>query len=518
MNGAESLLRSLMNCGVDVCFTNPGTSEMHFVSAVDRVPGMRCILALFEGVAAGAADGYARMADKPASTLFHLGPGLGNAMANLHNARRARSPIVNIVGDHATYHRKFDAPLTSDVAAFAKPVSNWIRDAGTPEGMGPAAREAVIAAMNAPRGVATLIAPADCSWAGAPEPVADPPVLPEVPKAEEGAVVTAAAALRSGEPAALLLNGRALTEKGIELAGRIAAATGARVYCDTFAARQPRGAGRPVVTRLPYFPELVLQTLEGVRHLLAVETRAPVAFFAYPDKPSELMPPGCQLTVLARADQDGPDALARLAAELDADKVEPLRQAAGSARQASGPLNPETMALAVDALMPENAIVVDEAITAGMHLQSVTAGSAPHDWLTVSGGAIGGGMPVATGAAVACPDRKVLNLQADGSGMYTLQSLWTQARESLNVTTVILANRSYRILNVEHVRMGQGQPGPKAHDLMSLDRPNLDFVKLAEGMGVPASRANTAEEFAAQLRKSLQEPGPNLVEAMIQDQ
>lgn len=517
MNGAEALLRTLMHCGVDICFTNPGTSEMHFISAVDRVQGMRCVLALFEGVAAGAADGYARMADRPASTLFHLGPGLGNAMANLHNARRARAPIVNVVGDHATYHRKYDAPLTSDVAAFAKPVSNWVRDAGTPDGMAAGAREAVLAAMSAPRGVATLIAPADCSWQETSGPIIEPLVPGTVPTADDGAITAAARILRSGEPAGLLLNGQALTEAGVELAGRIAAHTGARVFCDTFAARQPRGAGRPVITRLPYFPERVLETLNGLRHLVLVETRTPVAFFAYPGKQSELLPPGCSGLVLARPDQDGPDALAKLADELGARDSEPVRQERIVVDRPVGALNPETLARATAALLPENAIVVDEGLTAAMHLGMFTAGAPAHDWLTISGGAIGGGMPVAAGAALACSDRKVLSMQADGSGMYTLQSLWTQARESLDVTTVILSNRAYNILNIEHHRMGQGDPGPKAHDLMSLDRPDLDWVKLAAGMGVPAARVTTAEQFASQLEAFLREPGPNLIEAMVRD-
>jgi acetolactate synthase-1/2/3 large subunit len=515
MNGAESLLRTLVNGGVNVCFTNPGTSEMQFVAAADRVPGMRCVLGLQEGVVTAAADGYARMANNPAATLLHLGPGLANGLANLHNAMRAAMPIINIVGDHATQHRKLDPPLHSDIATYARPVSGWIHEVTSAEEIPEATYDAITAALGPPGRIATLIVPADCSWDTAPDPITDPVLVPDFERVPQDAVDAAAAALRSGEPAVLLLSAYALREKGLELAGKVAAATGARMMCDTFNTRLQRGAGRVPVERLPYFPERVLEALSGVRHLIIVGSRAPVAFFAYPGMPGELTPPGCAVHVLARTDQHIIDALKRLVSAVGAEKTEPVRQPAQRPVQIQGPLSGDTIALSLAALMPEQSIVVDESISDGFSVMPRTAGAPPHDWLFITGGAIGQGMPMATGAAVACPDRKVISLEADGSAMFTLQSLWTQARESLDVTTIIYANRRYRILEIEHERVGAGAPGPKAQELFSLSRPNLDWVRLSEGMGVPARRVHSAEAFHRQLAAYLREPGPNLIEAWI---
>ncbi|MBI1731744.1 MAG: acetolactate synthase large subunit [Gammaproteobacteria bacterium] len=515
MNGAESLLRTLVNGGVNVCFANPGTSEMQFVAAADRVPNMRCVLGLYEGVVTGAADGYARMANNPAATLLHLGPGLANGLANLHNAMRARVSIINIIGDQATWHRKNDPPLYSDIAAYARPVSGWVRDVSTAQEIPEAAYSAIAAALGPPGQIATLIVPADCAWSDADEPITDPVLVPDFERASEDAVQAAAAALKTGEPAVLLLSGYALREKGLELSGKVAAATGARLLCDTFNTRLQRGAGRVPVERLPYFPERVGEMLAGVRHMIIVGSRPPVGFFAYPGQSGELTPPGCAVHVLARPDQHIIDALKRLVSMVGAEKADPARQPAQRPTLIQGPLNGDTIALSLAALMPEQAIVADESISDGFSLLKRTAGAPPHDWLFITGGAIGQGMPLATGAAIASPDRKVINLQADGSAMYTLQALWTQARESLDVTTIIYANRRYRILEIEHERVGAGAPGPKAREMFSLDRPNLDWVRLAEGMGVPARRVHSAEAFHRQLAAYLREPGPNLIEAWI---
>lgn len=515
MNGAESMLRTLVNAGVDVCFTNPGTSEMQFVAAVDRVGGMRCVLGLFEGVVSGAADGYARMTERPALTLLHLGPGLANGLANFHNAMRARVPVVSVVGDHATHHRRYEAPLASDVAAYAKPVSGWIRDVQSAAEMPEAAHAAVAASLGPPGQIATLIVPADCSWDESEEPLTDPVVFPGFPKVAEEAVEEAARALLSGEPAALLMSGYALRAAGLEWANRISRATGARVICDTFNTRLERGAGRAPIERLPYFAELAIETLRGLRHLVLVGTQPPVGFFAYPGLPSELAPPECAMHALAAPGDNVINALKRLAARIGADKVAPALQELAPPAPPQGELTPETVGAALAALMPEDAIICDEAISAGMPLMPLTAAARPHDWLFGTGGAIGHGLPVATGAAVACPDRRVICLQADGSAMYTVQALWTQARESLNVVNVIFANHEYRILTIEHLRVGGGPPGPKASALFSLDDPRIDWVALSRSLGVPARRATTAEEFTRALAASLAEPGPSLIEAAI---
>ncbi len=521
MNGAQALIETLTGSGVDVCFANPGTSEMHFVAALDTVAGMRGVLALFEGTVTGAADGYGRMASRPAAALLHLGPGLGNGLANLHNARRARTPLVTVVGDHATYHKRYDAPLESDIDSIAATVSGWVRRCERAADVGAAAAAAVAAAAGPPGQVATLILPADTSWSQGGVPA------PPVPAAAPGSVPddlieTAAAALRSGEPCVLLLGGPGTRQAALLAASRITAATGARMLCETFPARLERGAGLPAVDRLAYLAESAAAQLAGTKHLILAGARSPVSFFAYPGQPSDLVPAGCRVLQVGSPAQDVAGALAHLADVVGSAAsaagapagTEPARQPARRPGLPAGKLTGESVADVVGALLPEAAIVVDEANTAGSWLPAATAGAPRHDWLTLTGGAIGQGLPLAAGAAVACPDRPVLCLEADGSAMYTISALWTHAREELDVTTVIFNNRSYDILNMELQRVG-AHGGPKAKELLDLSRPDLDFAALASGMGVPASRAATCEELAKQLERALAEPGPHLIEAAL---
>jgi acetolactate synthase-1/2/3 large subunit len=515
MNGARSLLATLVGSGVDVCFSNPGTSEMHFVAALDDVPELRGILTLFEGVATGAADGYARVAGRPAATLLHLGPGLGNGLANLHNARRARTPVVNIVGDHATYHTRFDAPLESDIASIARPVSGWYRVTARADDVGADAADAVAAACGPPGCVATLVLPADSSWSESATGPCPPRVRSVPSNVAAGTIDDATKALRSGERTALLLGGGALRARGLHAASRISGATGAAMLGETFPANLERGAGIPALDRLGYLAEFAQAQLDGVRHLILVDAKSPVSFFAYPDKPSDLVPAGCTVHTLVRPGEDAPAALEALADALGASPDGASPAPAHRPDRPSGPLTTESLAAAVGATLPEDAIVVDEGNTSGLFVSGATAGAPRHDWLTLTGGAIGIGLPAATGAAVAAPDRPVLCLQADGSAMYTLQALWTQAREGLNVTTVLLANRSYAILNLELQRVGADAGGPLSRRLLDLTEPDLDFVSLSHGMGVPARRVETAEELATAMEASFAEPGPSLIEVPL---
>ncbi|HEY4007723.1 MAG TPA: acetolactate synthase large subunit [Pseudonocardia sp.] len=524
MNGARALLDTLVAGGVEVCFANPGTSEMHFVAALDSVPRMRGVLTLFEGVATGAADGYARIAGRPAAVLLHLGPGLGNGLANLHNARRAGVPMVNVVGDHATYHKRYDAPLESDIDAVAGSVSGWLRRSERAGDVATDAAEALAAANGPPATIATLVLPADVSWesgaratdpgkAAGPAPASEAAVSPD-------AVSAAAKALGSGESSVLLIGGDATREPGLSAAARIAEATGTRLLCETFPTRLERGAGVPAVGRLGYLAEMAAHQLEGAKHLVLAGARSPVTFFAYPGKPSDLVPDGCQVHVLAERAGAAEAALGALADEL-APGTAPQTAPARRPGLPGGELTAETVAAAVGALLPERAIVVDEGNTSSMFLPSATEGAPRHDLLTLTGGAIGYGLPAATGAAVAAPERPVLCLEADGSAMYTLSALWTHARENLNVTTVIYNNSAYAILRMELQRVGaetaeqRGEPGPKAKALLDLSDPKIDFVALATGMGVPATRASTAEEFAEALAKAFAEPGPHLIDAVV---
>jgi len=512
MNGAESLVHTLLKSGIDTCFANPGTSEMHFVSALDRIPGMRCVLALAEGVVTGAADGYARMTDRPAATLLHCGPGLANGLANLHNARRANVPLVNIVGDQATHHRPLDAPLTADTEGWARPVSAWTRTATTAQTIGRDAAAAVQAARTAPGQIATLIAPSDTCWDDGGV-VAEALAAPAPATADEGTITAIARALRGGEPAVLLLGNAALREGPLATAGRITHKTGARMMSPTSNGRIERGAGRTPLERLPYAGEPARAALKGVKHLILVGAKAPVGFFAYPGKPPVPYADDCIIHVLTRVDQDHADALARLADALNATEAAPVARR-GDAEPARGAVTSEAVAQTVSALLPEHAIVVDESISFGRAFYPGTVNAAPHDWLQITGGAIGNGLPLATGAAIGAPGRRVVSLQADGSAMYTLQALWTQAREQLDVTTVILANRKYAILLGELAGVGAAA-GKTAMDMLDLTRPALEWVKLANGMGVEAAQADSMEKFAELFAMANKRKGPFVIELLI---
>ena len=513
MNGAQALITTMVDNGVRMCFANPGTSEMHFVAALDSVPEMRGVLTLFEGVATGAADGYARMSGDPAAVLLHLGPGLGNGLANLHNARRARVPMMVVVGDHALYHKKYDAPLESDIDSVAGTVSGWVRRTMDPADVAADAAEAIAFTRSEQR-IATLILPADVSWSDGARPAG--PVAPQpTPPADDTREIEAA--LTSGAPAVILVGGDATRAPGLSAAARLAQQFGARLFCETFPTRLERGAGVPPVERVAYFGEAAAAQLDGTRHLILAGAPSPVTFFGYPGKPSDLVPEGATVHTLA-----GPvgaaAALEALADRLAPNTVAPLAPAS-QPQLPSGPLTAQTSAEVIGALLPERAIVVDESNTSGFLLPMTTAGAPAHDWLTLTGGAIGYALPVALGAALAEPDRPVLCLESDGSAMYTISALWTHARERLDITTVVYANHAYDILRIELQRVGAAAqdhpPGPKAESLLDLTSPTMDFVRIAVGMGVPARRVGTAEELADALRWAFNEPGPHVIEAVM---
>lgn len=509
--GAQVVMRRLLAEGVDVCFANPGTSEMHFVAALDTAPDMRPVLCLFEGVATGAADGYARIAGRPAATLLHLGPGMANGLANLHNARRAHSPVVNIVGDHATYHKSLDAPLESDIDALGAWLQGVVHRPGSAAELDAAVRSAVRDAVGPPGKVATVILPADYSWDRAQEPASSavPAQINRTGDTEDTIDVIAAADLlrAHGDKVVILLGGAATAAAGLTAAARIHAATGARTLVETFPARLARGRGIPPLDRLQYLGEFATQQLAGATHLILAGTRKPVSFFAYPGKPSELAPADAQVHTLAPVD------LEKLADVLGAEA--PALPEPDPLPAPTGPLTVQNWPLVIAALLPENAIISDEANTSGVLLPAATASAPPHDVLTLTGGAIGQGLPVAVGAAVAAPDRPVIALQADGSAAYTISALWTMAREQLDITVVILNNHAYAILQMELQRVGTTASGDRSRSLLDIGHPDIDFATIAQGFGVPATRAGTAEELAAQFAAAIEEPGPHLIDAAI---
>jgi acetolactate synthase I/II/III large subunit len=514
MNGADSLVRTLIEGGVEVCFTNPGTSEMHLVVALDRHPRFRSVLCLFEGLVSGAADGYARMAGKPACTLLHLGPGLANSLANLHNASRAHAPILNIVGEHATFHQSLDTPLSSDIRRIAAPYSPWVRTSRSAPELGRDASEGLAFSRSHPGRIATLIVPADVAWseggvvAGAP--AAAKPLSPP-----QETVEAVARKLKSAVPTALLLAGSTLYGEGLRLAGRVAAAVGAKLFAPYPFSRLECGPGVPPVERIPYPLDQAREALKVIRLLVLVGSAPPHAYFASPSGNSACTPPECEIQTLAKPEEDGVAALRDLASALGAQSIEPIAEKLQKPSLPSGPLNLNGIAVTIAAALPENVIVVDESMTSGRGILAAASATVPHDFLANTGGSIGIAMPLALGAAVACPHRKVLCLSADGSGMYTLQALWSMAREGLNVTNVIFSNRAYNVLKREFLNLGVGEPGPVASKLFSLGSPDLDWVSLAQGMGVPAVRAGSLEELGKALLRGFQTTGPNLIELSL---
>ena len=514
MNGAESLVRTLVAGNVNVCFANPGTSEMHFVAALDRVEGMRCVLGLFEGVVTGAADGYFRMRGTPASTLLHLGPGLANGLANLHNAKKAHSGIVNIVGQHASYHIEYNAPLTSDIEGLARPMSAWVHTSPDAKSVARDGAAAIAAARGAPPQIATLILPADTAWNEA-DGIAQVPAEEQRAGYSAQAVETTARVLHGGEQTLLLLTGNALTEKGLALAAQISGKTGCKVMGQTYNPRMARGRGRFSIDRIPYVIEQALPILKDFRHIILVEANDPVAFFAYPNKPSLLKPAGCEVHRMTESGDNSVAALEALASALGAKPQDAKPQKHVEIAKPAGALTHASVAQAIAMAIPENAIVVDESITTRRGFFPPTAAAAPHDWLQNMGGSIGFSTPVATGAAVACPDRKVICMVGDGSAMYTLQSLWTQAREGLDVTTIVFANRTYQILRGEFDGVGAGEPGQRALDMLSIDRPTLDWVSLAKGMGVAGRSVSSADDFNKALEEANAQKGPRLIEVQM---
>ena len=520
MNGSEAMVHTLLKGEIDVCFANPGTSEMHFVSALDRAPGMRCVLGLFEGVVSGAADGYYRMAEKPAATLLHLGPGLGNALANIHNAKRAYSGMINIVGQQALDHIHNNAPLNSDVEAVARPMSNWVKTTMSASAAPLDTAEAISQARSTPGRIATLVLPANCAW----EP-SDPGHYSTAPAQTAAAplaeTVLALARLlsdrKTAEATTLLLGGPALRAKAATLAGKIAAHTGCKLACEPRNPRMERGRGRVNIAPLPFPVDGAVALIKDAKHLVLVGSAPPVAFFAYPNKPRMIKQPDCEVHTLATLTHDIEASLQALVDALGAQNTAPAQLSTGPiiTDLPTGTPSAEHFGAIIAATLPENAIMVDEAVTSGRQFAKTLPQAAPHDCIDITGGAIGWGLPAAVGAAVACPDRKVFAFIGDGSAMYTLQALWTMAREQLDVTVVIFANRSYRILRGELANMGGPEAGENAKRMLDLDRPFLDWVSLAKGHGVAGSQVTTLEGFASAMRVAAKEKGPRLIELVF---
>ena len=515
MNAADALLKTLIKNGLEVVFANPGTSEMHLVAAIDHHPEVRPILGLFEGVVSGAADGYSRISGKAAANLLHLGPGLGNAIPNIHNAKKARTPMLNIVGDHATYHLKYNAPLTSDLDGLSNASSDWVGRSKTPDDLSLIGAEAWKQAHRFPGQISTLIVPADCAWGETK--TEGPKVDFEGPqKVDERKIELAFTALKSKTKSLLFLGGEFLDEESLTLAGKIATAVGCRLATDTLTKKHRRGAGLTKVQNIPYFSEMAEEYLAGVENIIFIGSRPPVSFFAYPGKKSFLSPDEANLIEVATPEQDGKYALKALNDLCEGKKIDSSFLPSGLIdTPIGGELNVKNLGPLMASLLPEDTIISNESGTSGFIFASYVWDAKPCDWLSITGGSIGQGIPVATGAAVAAPDRPVVCLQGDGGAMYTIQALWTQAREGLNVTNIIFSNKSYAILQVELERVGALETGDRANSMLSMDNPEIDWVSLSKSLGVPAKRTVTVEEFRKAFSDGLVSEGPSLIEIIV---
>nr|WP_321441805.1 acetolactate synthase large subunit [uncultured Hyphomonas sp.] len=512
MTGAEALVSTLADHGVTACFANPGTSEMHLVTALDHEPRIKSVLCLFEGVATGAADGHARVTGGPAMTLLHLGAGYMNGGANIHNAKRAFTPMINVIGDHAVPHLRYDAPLTSNILGLAGPNSNWIKSADKVGDAGELAAEAWEASFGPVPGPVSLLLPADTAWTEGGKP-GKTRAKPSLRKPDAARIEDAARKLKDAKKPVVLINGTALTSEGLAQGARLKAA-GLRVMTDTFFQRQARGAGTFIPDRMQYFAEGAIADLEGADLMLVAGTQVPVAFFSYPGKPSVLVPEGCEPYIIGGPETDSAAILSALADAIGAKESAEFAEL-DIPGQPTGDLNAMTVGMALARQMPEGTFVSDDGVSNGLPCFLMTQKARPHDWMMLTGGAIGQGMPLALGAAVAAPDRKVLCISGDGAAMYTNQSLWSMAREEANVVNVVFVNHSYRILNIELARTGAGNPGPTAKSMLELGEPEIDWVKLAEAQGVEAQDAFTAEEFDTALERAFAADGPQLIAAHV---
>ena len=513
MTGAEALVSTLADHGVTACFANPGTSEMHLVTALDHEPRIRSVLCLFEGVATGAADGHARVTGGPAMTLLHLGAGFLNGGANIHNAKRAWTPMVNVIGDHAVPHLRYDAPLTSNILGLAGPNSVWIKSANAVAEAGNLAAEAWEASFGPVSGPVSLLLPADTAWneGGVPGKARK---RPSRRGPDAGRIDAAAKAVRAAKNPVILTTGPPLAPAGLAQAARLKAA-GLRVITDTFFPRQARGAGLFAPDRMQYFAEGAMADLEGSDLMLVAGTQVPVAFFSYPGKPSVLVPEGCTPMILGGPESDSAAILGALADALGA-KATADAATLDLPGPPTGALNAATVGASIARHMPEGTFVSDDGVSNGLPCFMMTGRARPHEWMMLTGGAIGQGLPLALGAAVAAKGRaRVLCISGDGAAMYTNQALWSMAREGVDVVNVIFVNHSYRILNIELARTGAGNPGRVAEDLLGLGRPEIDWVKLSEAQGVPAVNATTAEEFDTALERAFAAGGPQLIAAHV---
>lgn len=514
--GADVMFEALYQGGAEICFANPGTTEMTMVSALARNGKIRSVLSLFEGVCTGAADGYNRVSGKVPLTLLHLGPGFANGIANLHNARRAGSRIINVIGDHATWHLAYDAPLTSDIESLASPVSRQVIRMASTATIVQDVDLAFAATCEAEGGAATLIVPTDVIDAeasrNAQQLVAQPWSGAVV---GEERIAEAKAALAGAQDVIVLLGGNALTEAGVRAGAAVAAHLGGRLLMEPYPAIVTLGGDLPAVERQAYFPDDVIAQMGNATVVLA-GSLMPISYFGYEGWPSQLVAEE-RLVRLAGPEHDAVGALLDLGEALGARTLAVQAAAEPSAPTADrgAALTPPLVVEELLAQLPHDAIISLEGSTLGGPWLRNAHRARRHRVITNTGGAIGQGLPCAVGAALAEPEARVVSLQSDGSAQYTLQALWTMAREKLPVTVIMAANHRYAILQTELTRAEAPLDDAVIAGLTLLDNPRVDWTALAAGYGVKAVRVTTTGELEAALAEGLAHDGPMLIQAEL---
>ncbi len=513
MMGAQWMLKSAAAAGIEVCFANPGTTELPFVAAMDRATEIRPLLGLFEGVCSGAADGYYRIRRKPAMTLTHLGPGFANAIANFHNARRARSAIFNVIGEHMSWHVAADPPLASDIESLARPVSAGVWRADTPATL----HNATVGALQGLQqrgGIQTLILPMDLQEDPVQHSIAAPVAAQAAADYDAAAVATVAADITAGRKVLLYLGADALGEAALRRLARLAALPNVELVGETFPAASEHGRGLPAIKRLVALAEKAHPYLLGFERVAVLAAEPPVAFFGARGLPSHLGDPARMATVC------GPGGRVAEALEELLARVRPAAAPASTVQRVSDTdlgesLTPESASRVVAAHLPANAIVSAEGATLGFPFNALASQAERHTTIVLTGGAIGQGLPSAFGASVAAPDRKVVALQSDGSALFTIQALWSMAREGSDVVVILASNQRYNILINEMSRNGYALTSPPVRDLLNLARPAVDWQALSTSFGVPSNRVESVSALRRAFQAALAERGPRLIEVVL---
>ena len=519
MNGAAAFFKSIVDNGIDTIFACPGTSEMQVVDEVGY-SNLRVVLCLFENSVTGMADGYARMLDKPALGMVHVTCGLTNALANMHNARIANSRMI-IFGGGVHVAHEVNEPVHSMLQRqpyVAQIAAQCVIEARSPDQLAAAATQALKASNDGAGKIVYVYGPNNAVWGESSFQGKLTSSAEQRQRVSTATISSIADTLKAGKKTAFILDNLALREEGLEILGRIAEGAGGRLFREWLPSRIAMGAGRVRTETLPYGGAEGRELLSEFDQIVLVGAKIPVCPFSYENQPWVKIPENCNVHTLATADHDILAALEELATQLDLPEKASNRYNRKPGEPPTGPLSGNSIVQSLSILMPADSIVLDEAMLENVMFPLLMDGAAPFDFMAACpGGAIGAGPPVACGAAIACPNRKVILLEGDFSLMQGNTALWSMAQHNLDICVINYNNEGSASLSTELARVRQGEAQPKSIELLRIRKPTIDYAAMAESMGVPASRAETAEEFHLQLTKAMSTKGPHFIDANILD-